>query len=86
MFRTKSLNSAQMTSLIEKSHPSSRVSKENHHASLRSLIADKTLQYHRHMERLVLRDANYPFSSKKKNNSSHKTHKDESPNEKPFVE
>lgn len=54
MFRTKSLSSKQMTSLIEKHQQASGIKKENRHASLRSLIADKTLQYQRHMVRLAL--------------------------------
>lgn len=70
MFRTKSLSCKEMNTLIEKHQKSEGIRKENRHASLRSLIADKTLQYQRHMQKLVLQDSNLNFNL---NRSAHKT-------------
>ena len=75
MFRTKSLSAREMSSLMEK-HQTSGMKKENRYGSLRSLIADKTVQYHRHMKKLVLHENNLTYSSKKsgQKSSSKKKH------------
>ena len=74
MFRTKSLSSKEMCNLIEK-HQTKRMKKQNQHASLRSLIADKTMQYQKHMQNLVLQENNFNFSGKKSASKSRSNQK-----------